>query len=191
MGLTWGAGSARGWVVAFASLGLSVLSGCNHCTTIDERICADLGADCSIWRSDETLRSLVIPANERRRRVREGTCEALGDDAIYASRTLPMVKNYIVHLRNPRAPQARIPMGPPPTSGAGYLYYLLTPIAILGAMGYATYHRKVVMPAHVAKHQAAVSASVDAQARAMAEWNAKQAADRAASGSGNASGGGA
>lgn len=79
------------------------LAGCNHCSNLDKRICADLGADCSVWRSDATLRSMVIPANERRLRVRESTCDALGDDAIYTSRTLPMVRNYIVHLRNPRA----------------------------------------------------------------------------------------
>lgn len=175
---TRGSALRRAITVACVATTLSLLSGCNQCTKLDERICADLGADCSVWRSDAMLHGMIIPANERRRRVRESTCSAMADDGIYSTRTLPMVRNYIVHLRDPRAPQAVIPMGAPPAGSGGYAYYLLAPIAILGVLGYSAYHKKFVMPGLVANQQAQGNSAADAQARAMAEWQAQQAAQQ-------------
>lgn len=157
-----------------ATLAVAVtLAGCNECSTLDERICTDLGADCSVWRSDATLRGMVIPANEHRLRARESTCSALDDDAVYTTRTLPMVRNYIVHLRNPSAPQVPIPMGPPPSS-SGFPMYAVMPFFVLLALAGSALYRKMVLPQAMAEQQASASAAADAQARAMAEWRAQQ-----------------
>lgn len=148
------------------------LAACDPCGDLDQRICAELGPEeCALWQSGELpIRTAILDENEHRSRTRANTCSVFNDDATFAQRTMPMVRNDILRHRDPQAAITPIAHGPVPGSSTGYLWYLLTPVMLILFGGYSVYRYRYTM----AQHRSGQSAAQDAQARAMAEMNAQR-----------------
>lgn len=66
-----------GGAVALMFIGL-IASGCNHCEKLEEKICADLGEDCEIWKTD--MNKSGIPTGGKKP---NNVCKMQMADAVY------------------------------------------------------------------------------------------------------------
>ena len=113
-----------------------VTSGCgllyDPCGALEERLCADLGSDCAVFRSSPSISESVIPL--RRRKAERAQCEMFAADVNYSSYTLPWVRYLVERTRDPSTRAPSLPR-PQPADGlasgiSGSFLYLLPVIAI-------------------------------------------------------------
>ena len=89
-------------------LGVMVLSlsGCSllydPCGDLEDKLCADLGADCAAFSETPAIRDTFIPA--RRRQAERVQCETFAADENYAGFTLPQAKYLVAVQRDPTTP---------------------------------------------------------------------------------------
>lgn len=111
-------------------------SGCgllyDPCGDLEERLCADLGSDCAIFRSSPSIYESVIPL--RRRQAERAQCEMFAADVNYSSYTLPWVRYLVERSRDPSTRAPSLPR-PQPADGlasgiSGSFLYLLPVVAI-------------------------------------------------------------
>jgi hypothetical protein len=98
--------------LALATSGCGLLY--DPCSDLDDRLCADLGADCEVFRGRSSIHESVVP--RRRRQAERAQCEMLGADENYRSYTLPYVRHQIAVTRDPSTPAPQLPT-PRPVDG--------------------------------------------------------------------------
>jgi hypothetical protein len=101
------------WLGAFGAL----VSSCHPCEDLNRRLCADLGADCSVW---EDTSSIIIPSPRWRMRGRRitpafltqeaSTCRSYAARSNYESRTLPLARFLVRKQTYPASADLAPPM---------------------------------------------------------------------------------
>lgn len=131
-----------------------VTSGCgllyDPCGDLEERLCADLGSDCAVFRSSPSISESVIP--RRRRKAERAQCEMFAADVNYSRHTLPWVRYLVEHSRNPSTPAPNLPRLQLVDGLAGGIsgsfLYLLPLIAIAAIVFVSWRARKKLAGAH-------------------------------------------
>lgn len=101
--------SKRGFWVSVGVALVGVLSGCDKCGKLDERMCADLGSeDCAVWKEGGmtfTDQAEQSPGGGRRGGIKRllfgagsSVCDAASNDAVYPQ-ILSGTKQAVVGLR--------------------------------------------------------------------------------------------
>lgn len=139
----------------------SALGGCTSreaCTTLETRLCADLGSDCADFRSAHAFELLTPdPAKSGRQRLkrivmewivpeRAQLCDTLGEEPNYHTSLLPQARWHARRHRDPRSagPAPSFAYAPPPLGASDYAIYLVPVVGMLGAIGYSFIARKKI-----------------------------------------------
>ena len=149
----------RGLCVSVLALCALSMVGCasrEACTTLEARLCADLGSDCSDFRASHAFELLTPdPAKSGTRRLKQyianlivperaQLCDTMGQEPNYHSALLPQARWRARLHRDPRTagPAPVTHYVPPPMGASDYAMYLVPVVFALGAFAYSFVVRK-------------------------------------------------
>jgi hypothetical protein len=125
------------------------LVGCSDpCQTLSDRLCADLGADCEVWRGgvDQTLlpqaadryRRNALMGKLLKQRPEDNLCRAMGEAGNYQGYTLPQASFLIKSKKDPASagPAPKLPQLVIDSGYPAWLMYAIAPLCILGMFIY-------------------------------------------------------
>ena len=119
-------------------------------------MCADLGSECDIFSSTESIYTSIMPKEKYLRNAELSQCEMYLSEKNYHTYTLPYVQFQIAHLKNPQTPPPNLI---PPSVDASflglpsYVLYLLPVICIIGILIYTRRYSKLRNNKGVGKRQ--------------------------------------